>query len=179
VVLRFDPELEERHAMPSTVGFEVGNQPAARVNTFTTGHQYQASVAAADDGRFVVTWTSPYQDGDRLGVFGQRYAGPAGGPILSLSGSCPGTVTASLSSVSPNTEVGLVAAANTNGFVKGGALCPGTELEVGEPFALPVRWVIVDGEGRGEALIDLPPNRCWVEALALADCTTSGAVQVP
>jgi hypothetical protein len=53
--------------------------PEFRVNTWTTGDQranppYQESVAADADGNFVVVWTSPGQDGDGLGVFGQRYA---------------------------------------------------------------------------------------------------------
>jgi hypothetical protein len=57
--------------------------PEFRVNTFTTGRQYSASVAAATDGRFVVAWRSGYsQDGDGDGVFGQRYdsAGAPAGP---------------------------------------------------------------------------------------------------
>jgi hypothetical protein len=82
-------------------------------------------------------------------------------------------------SVAPSTEVAIVPAANTNGFVKGGALCPGTALEIGEPFQLPPTFVIVDGEGRGEAELTLGANRCFIEALALADCQASGAVAAP
>ncbi len=44
-----------------------------QVNTFTTGRQYFAGVAAAPNGAFVVVWTSGGQDGDYSGVFGQRY----------------------------------------------------------------------------------------------------------
>jgi hypothetical protein len=49
--------------------------PEFIVNSFTTGDQYQASVAAAGNGDFVVVWTSLGQDyGDYLGgVFGQRF----------------------------------------------------------------------------------------------------------
>jgi hypothetical protein len=46
-----------------------------QVNTYTTGPQLYASIAADDDGDFVVVWTSFYgQDGSYQGVFGQRFA---------------------------------------------------------------------------------------------------------
>ncbi|HUT14561.1 MAG TPA: LamG-like jellyroll fold domain-containing protein, partial [Thermoguttaceae bacterium] len=48
-------------------------------NLFTTGGQSLADsgneVAGAPDGGFVVVWTSADQDGDGLGVFGQRFDG--------------------------------------------------------------------------------------------------------
>ena len=43
-------------------------------NTTVVGVQRWPSVAAAADGRFVVTWTADKQDGDGYGVFGQFYA---------------------------------------------------------------------------------------------------------
>ena len=46
-----------------------------RVNTWTTGSQTDASVAADPSGNFVVAWQSPGQDGFGSGVFGQRFAG--------------------------------------------------------------------------------------------------------
>jgi hypothetical protein len=45
-----------------------------RVNSHTTGDQEYPVVGAAADGTFVVVWESGLQDGDDLGVFGQRYA---------------------------------------------------------------------------------------------------------
>jgi cysteine-rich repeat protein len=44
-----------------------------RVNTYTTGAQYDPSVAMDSSGRFVVVWTSFAQDGSSYGVYGQRY----------------------------------------------------------------------------------------------------------
>jgi hypothetical protein len=44
-----------------------------RVNTYTTGDQSLASVAADPTGRFVVVWSSNGQDGSGTGIFGQRY----------------------------------------------------------------------------------------------------------
>jgi len=56
-----------------------------RVNTYTTGYQLAASVAADASGDFVVVWISAGQDGSGYGVFGQRFdaAGvPQGGEFL-------------------------------------------------------------------------------------------------
>ena len=44
-----------------------------QVNTYTTSNQSDPSIAALSDGGFVVTWTSNSQDGDKSGVFAQRY----------------------------------------------------------------------------------------------------------
>jgi hypothetical protein len=49
-----------------------------QINSFTTGHQGFASVAATGTNQFVVAWESPQQDGSGDGVFGQRldFSGP-------------------------------------------------------------------------------------------------------
>jgi hypothetical protein len=154
-------------------GVAMGGQ--FQINTYTTENQWQPAVSMAADGRFVVAWSE--QPDPRFDVFAQRYAGP--GLTLSVDGSCPGPVTVSVVNAPPNSEVALIAAANTNGFVKGGALCPGTQFEIGEPFQLPPRFVIVDGNGTGSALLDLGENRCHVQALAFATCETSNVVAVP
>jgi hypothetical protein len=44
-----------------------------QVNSFTLGDQSRSSIAAADDGAFVVVWQSRNQDGSDYGIFGQRY----------------------------------------------------------------------------------------------------------
>ena len=48
--------------------------PEFRVNTYTTGAQWDPHVAADSAGNFVVTWTDNGQDGSYAAVFGQRYA---------------------------------------------------------------------------------------------------------
>jgi len=45
-----------------------------RINTYTTGDQYQPALATMANGGFVVTWSSSVQDGDGPGVYGQRFA---------------------------------------------------------------------------------------------------------
>lgn len=44
-----------------------------RVNSYTTSDQEEPSVAIESNGDFVVVWRSRDQDGDWMGVFGQRY----------------------------------------------------------------------------------------------------------
>jgi hypothetical protein len=47
--------------------------PEFQINTYVPGDQQYPSIAADDDGDFVVVWRSTLQDGAALGVFGQRY----------------------------------------------------------------------------------------------------------
>lgn len=58
-----------------------------RVNTYTTGAQQIAAVAALAGGGFVVTWSSNGQDGSSWGIYGQRYtaAGVADGGELQVN----------------------------------------------------------------------------------------------
>jgi hypothetical protein len=147
------------------------------VNTYNTGTQDQPAVASDADGDFVVVWSSRPTPADNTDVLGQRFAGP--GLHLVADGTCPGVVEVVLSSAPPVSEVAVVAAENTSGFIKGSRLCPGTELEIGEPFQLPPTFVIVDGSGNGSAILSLQANRCNVQALALATCETSNVVRVP
>jgi hypothetical protein len=150
-------------------------QPPFQVNTyFPFPFQYSA-IASDESGNYVVIWGG--RDGGRAGIAGQRFASPD--LHLSVDGTCPGPVTVSIVNAPPNSEVALIAAANTNGFVKGGSLCPGVELEIGEPFQLPPGFVIVDGNGRGSTSLTLGANRCHVQALALQSCETSNVAEVP
>lgn len=51
-----------------------------QVNSYTTADQSSPAVAADGSGNFVVVWRSLFQDGDNLGVFGQRFD-PLGVPL--------------------------------------------------------------------------------------------------
>ncbi|HAC66079.1 MAG TPA: hypothetical protein DCF68_21735, partial [Cyanothece sp. UBA12306] len=52
-------------------GIPVGNE--FQINTYTNDEQQDSSVTGLNDGGFVVTWQSYYQDGSFYGVYGQRY----------------------------------------------------------------------------------------------------------
>jgi hypothetical protein len=61
--------------------------PQFRVNTFRTGCQCSASIAALGEKEFVVTWSSLDQDGSGAGVYGQRYnAAGRDGPEFRVNG---------------------------------------------------------------------------------------------
>ena len=56
--------------------FDNSNNPVGtefQVNTTTAGRQEYAKVTALADGGFVVAWQDPGQDGNSMGVFGQKY----------------------------------------------------------------------------------------------------------
>ena len=44
-----------------------------QINTYTTSSQRDAAIASSGNGAFVVVWSSYGQDGDRSGIYGQRY----------------------------------------------------------------------------------------------------------
>lgn len=120
-----------------------------------------------------------WQDDDNGEGSGSAYVFAPSSLDLSVAGTCPGPVTVTISNAPPNSEVGVIAAANNHGSTKGGAMCKGTLFEIGEPFQVPPLWIVVDRSGGGSGAIKLQDNRCWMEALALADCSTSGATRVP
>ncbi len=47
-----------------------------QINTYTDQNQERPAVAVANDGAFVVAWSSFDQDGSNLGIFAQRFAAP-------------------------------------------------------------------------------------------------------
>ena len=62
----------------ASTGAPIGSE--FQVNTYTTDSQTFPAVAVADDGAFVVTWMSWFQDGSYAGVYAQRYAS-TGAPL--------------------------------------------------------------------------------------------------
>ena len=102
---------------------------------------------------------------------------PAAPTIELVGGSCGGTVNIKGSGFTPNKEVGMVGAANTSGFTKGGILCPGATFEVGEPFNLPPTFAKTDGSGGFTVSMDTEVGFCFVEALdLLGTCQTSNVL---
>src|SRR5688572_28760227 len=68
---RFAHESLERRALLSAMP----QGPEFRVNTFTTGNQFNGAVAADNNGNFVVVWQSAAQEGTGSsdGIFARRY----------------------------------------------------------------------------------------------------------
>lgn len=97
---------------------------------------------------------------------------------LSVVGGCPGQASLRVSGGPPQTEVGVLAATANTGFTKTGTLCNGTEFEIGGELQLPPTWIGMNEAGFGEGPRTLVRRACWLEAIALANCATSGAVLV-
>jgi hypothetical protein len=154
----------------------------ARNETNRYGDYSAMSLDPSDDCTF--WFTGEYNAGahwsTRIAAFKFDGCGnppPTPPSIVRTAGSCPGPVTISGSHFSPNREVALLGAANLNGFVKGGALCPGTPFEVGEPFNLPPSFAMTDSDGGFSTTVGTTAGRCFVEAIDLAGtCQTSNAI---
>jgi len=58
-------------ALVDSSGNAVGSE--FQVNTYTTNHQFYSSVAASDDGSFLVVWESRLQDFSLGGIYGQLF----------------------------------------------------------------------------------------------------------
>ena len=58
------------------MAFKVIQGGEIRVNTTTDGTQYEQSIAALDDGGWIVTWRDSAKEGggNGRGIFQQRYA---------------------------------------------------------------------------------------------------------
>ena len=113
----------------------------------------------------------------RIAAFRFADCGPPGpGPILTATGSCGGSVTIDVANATPNVEIAMVGAAGDNGFVKGGGKCAGTAFEISEPFQLPPKFLKTDAQGAGSTVLELPADRCFVQALDFATCLTSNLV---
>ncbi|TNF27903.1 MAG: hypothetical protein EP329_18880 [Deltaproteobacteria bacterium] len=82
-------------------GLPMGEQ--YRVNTTTAGAQRNPSVAGAS-GKFIATWTSEGQDGDRRGIYARRLdgTGAAHGPELRVNASGTGDQWASSVAMNAN-----------------------------------------------------------------------------
>jgi hypothetical protein len=94
------------------------------ISQFTTGDQEIPEVAALQNGRFVVVWTSNQapgqeQDGSGAGVFGRVYRanGKADGPEFGLASYT--TATQARASVAPTDDGGFIAVWESPGFELG------------------------------------------------------------
>ncbi|MEM7165399.1 MAG: DUF4347 domain-containing protein, partial [Planctomycetota bacterium] len=62
-----------RPLIPTDIVFDSESSSDAQVNTYVTLGQTTASIAAFDDGGYIVVWASDEQDGSGMGIYGQRY----------------------------------------------------------------------------------------------------------
>jgi hypothetical protein len=119
-----------------------------QVNSYTTSVQTAPSVAADAAGDFVVVWDSDQQDGDALGVFGQRFE-----PDLIFA---DGFESGDLSAWSQSESGGGDLAASPGAALAGTAT--GLQAVVDDAGALYVRDDTAAGEGRYRARFFFDPH---------------------
>lgn len=103
-----------------------------------------------------------------------RLAVDAGGLNLSLSGSCPGPITASVSGATPGGTVAFAYATGPGSLIIPGGTCAGTQLGL-NATAMLVGTVSADGSGNASITGNAPPVACGgvVQAVDASTCTTS------
>lgn len=99
----------------------------------------------------------------------------ASGPVLSKIGSCPGTVTVSVSGCTPNRPVALFHGP-AGSYTKPNGICAGTTLGISNPTLA----VVLGANGAGQASVtfNATPNYCGrtVQAVNVANCTPTNTI---
>ncbi|MFG0330279.1 MAG: DUF4350 domain-containing protein [Phycisphaerales bacterium] len=109
-----------------------------------------------------------------------EWAADSGGFSLSLSGSCPGTVTADVSGATPGGNVAFIFANGTGSVtIPSGNPCAGTVLDLNGSAQL-IRTETADGSGNVTVSGSAPSGACggYIQALDVATCTTSNVEQL-
>lgn len=104
---------------------------------------------------------------------------PVPAPVLSVTGSCPGDATLSVSGATPNGSV-RVAWARTEGILELPAgPCAGIELRLDSPR--PLLSIPVDGSGAGGVDLSLPSAACGLvlQGVDTPTCATTAPTSVP
>ena len=105
----------------------------------------------------------------------------SGGPLMTLTGTCPGPVTANVSGATPGGQVGLLYAIGTGSFViPAGNPCAGTTLGL-DASAVLGAIVTANASGSVSAGFQAPAIACgrvFGQAVDGATCTTSNVVSL-
>lgn len=101
------------------------------------------------------------------------------GPLLTLSGVCPGEMAASISGATPRGTVALIFGQRAGQTTIPSGPCAGTLLPISGGVQL-VSTVRADGQGNAAITGTVPPSACGgrLVVLDVATCTTSNAVRI-
>ena len=117
---------------------------------------------------------------DNLAFYDDISWGGGGGFVLTLSGSCPGTQTGSVSGATPNGGVAFIfAQGQGSAVIPGGLTCGGTTLGL-DATAFLVGTALADANGNTSLVGTAPAGACggYLQALDLSSCATSNVEQV-
>ncbi len=91
-----------------------------RANTYTQSDQEYATVAGAANGNVAIVWTSNNQDGNSLGVYGQRFTASVSAAAINVSTSTL-LVSEDNNVVRINESTGAIVATDSTGLANNGA----------------------------------------------------------
>lgn len=105
--------------------------------------------------------------------------GSSGGPSLNVSGTCPGTVTLTIGSATPNGTVELYQSKRAGSTTLSGGSCAGTTLGLSKARILTARTA----DANGNVTVQIRPNanRCALlfQAVDLTTCATTNVATGP
>ena len=95
------------------------------------------------------------------------------GPMTSVAGSCPGTVTITVRGATPDGQIAIAWDQGYGRFTIPGGDCPGTVLDLASPVLVGI--FAADGTGSFEATRDLGAFECtgWVQAVDVTSCAVT------
>jgi len=106
-----------------------------------------------------------------------------GGPALRVTGACPGEIALSWTNTTPDSDMGILFATTTGGFVIGSGPCAGTALGLGTGNLRLVRVINSGSNGSGQVTGQAGTPACGgYLQLVIADgspCATSNVAQIP
>lgn len=114
-----------------------------------------------------------------FGMTGRVTVVAGGGPTLTVTGTCPGSVTIAVSGGTPNGRVGLLFARNPGSDDLGFGPCADTMTGLDNPrFLAPMR---LDGQGEGSLQATAPPAACGalLQGIDVATCDATNVAAVP
>jgi hypothetical protein len=119
----------------------------------------------------VITLVGSGGYGDLRGI---EFTG-AGGPVLSKTGTCPGSMTVAVDGCTPNRPVAFFhGPAGT--YTKPGGVCAGTTLSINNPTLAAV--INANGAGKASITFNATPGYCGrtVQAVNVANCKTTNTI---
>ena len=105
--------------------------------------------------------------------------GNSAGPLLSVTGNCPGPVTITVTGVTPGAMVSIYGSKQAGNTTIGTGNCAGTMLDLKRAHLL--RTNIADNNGEVSLRVRLNANRCGqrLQAIDLSSCATSNVAPTP
>lgn len=120
-----------------------------------------------------------FQGMSSVGYVTLAFDAPADEPEITITGTCPGRISADFANFTPGGNIGLVAATAPGVAVIPVGPCAGTQLDLARPRL--VTMLSADAAGGYRLVSPVPAAVCgqWVQAVDMSTCDVSAPVQLP